>query len=152
MATNSRSAFQPARLPIDDDAFAKADQKGSRLRARGPLAAATRYADGRIHVELNNGCALEFPIKHAQGLASATVFNLPKVEIQATGLGLYWPALDTDLDVPALVKGVLGSKHWMAEIGAAGGKATTKAKRAAARANGKLGDRPARSRAPTTEV
>ncbi len=148
MATKSPSQPQPTRAAVGDDAFAKANEQGARLLSRGPLAVAARYAAGRIHVELNNGCAFEFPIDHAQGLVGAAVAKLKQIEIQAAGLGLYWPALDTDLYVPALVKGVLGSKQWMAEIGAAGGKATTKAKRTAARANGKLGGRPARSRTP----
>ena len=71
---------------MGDDAFAKANEQGARLRARGPLAVAARYAAGRIHVALNNGCAFEFPIEHAQGLAGATVVNLRKIEAQAAGL------------------------------------------------------------------
>ncbi len=149
MATNLPSLSPPTRPTLGDETFAKANEQGARLLSRGPLAVAAHYAAGRIHVELNNGCAFEFPIDHAQGLAGAAVAKLKQIEVQAAGLGLYWPALDTDLYVPALVKGVLGSKQWMAEIGAAGGKATTKAKRTAARANGKLGGRPTRSRAPT---
>ena len=73
--------------------------------------------------------------------------SLRNIEISATGLGLHWPKLDADLYVPALVKGVLGTKQWMTQIGAAGGKAVTVAKAAAARANGKLGGRPHKTRA-----
>jgi len=54
------------------------------------------------------------------------------------------------LYVPALVKGVLGTKQWMSQIGTAGGRAATVAKAAAARANGKLGGRPRKSRALET--
>lgn len=42
------------------------------------------------------------------------------------------------------MKGALGTKQWMAEIGAAGGRAASPAKAAAARANGALGGRPKR--------
>jgi hypothetical protein len=84
------------------------------------LATAARYVAGRIHVELNNG------------------------------LGLHWPMLDADLYVPALVKGILGTKQWMTQIGAVGGSASTVAKAAAARANGKLGGRPRKPRALET--
>ena len=43
----------------------------------------------------------------------------------------------------ALLEGFLGSRRWMAaEMGQRGGKATTEAKAAAARENGKLGGRP----------
>ena len=124
---------------IDDAVFAKASEQGRRLLARGPLATAARYAAGHIRVELNNGCAFEFPVKHAQGLAGAKAADLRTIEIQASGLGLYWPKLDADLYVPGLVKGILGAKQWMARIGASGGKATTRAKATAARVNGKLG-------------
>jgi len=44
------------------------------------------------------------------------------------------------------MQGVFGSKKWMAaELGAAGGKASTAAKVAAARENGRKGGRPRRS-------
>ncbi len=127
---------------IDDATFAKANERGRKLLARGPLAISARYDTGRIHVELNNGCAFVFPADHAQGLAGAKAIQLRAIEITAAGLGLYWPKLDTDLYVPSLVKGVLGTKEWMAHIGATGGKAVTVAKAAASRSNGKLGGRP----------
>jgi Protein of unknown function (DUF2442) len=140
MATEKRRISK-----IDDSVFAKASERGRRLLTRGPLATAARYTAGRIHVELNNGCAFEFPVKHAQGLAGAKATDLRNIEIQASGLSLHWPRIDADLYVPALVKGVLGTQQWMAEIGAAGGKVASRAKAAAARANGKLGGRPKKS-------
>jgi Protein of unknown function (DUF2442) len=127
-------------------AFAQASERGRRLLARGPLAVAAKYEAGRIRVELNNGCAFEFPVAHAQDLAGAKVTDLRTIQISAAGLGLHWPKLDADLYVPALVKGVLGTKQWMAQIGAAGGRATTDAKAAAARANGNLGGRPLKTK------
>lgn len=133
---------------IEDDSFAKASESGRRLLARGPLATAARYESGRIHVELSNGCAFEFPVAHAQGLAGAKVAELRSIKIQSKGLGLYWPKLDADLYVPTLVKGILGTSQWMAQIGASGGKAATQIKSAASRANGKLGGRPKKSREP----
>lgn len=135
---------------IDEATFAKATHQGRRILARGPLATAARYEAGRIHVELNNGCAFEFPVEHAQGLAGAKASDLRTIEVSAAGLGLHWPKLDADLYVPALVKGVLGTKQWMAQIGAVGGRAATGAKAAAARANGKLGGRPRKPRALET--
>lgn len=132
---------------IDEAALAKASQRGRRLLARGPLATAAKYAAGRIRVELNNGCAFEFPVAHAQGLAGAKAAELRIIEVSASGLGPHWPQLDADLYVPALVKGILGTKQWMTQIGALGGTATTVAKAEAARANGKLGGRPRKPRA-----
>jgi hypothetical protein len=135
---------------IDEASFANASERGRRLLVRGPLATAARYVAGRIHVELNNGCAFEFPVAHAQGLAGAKATDLRTIEVSAAGLGLHWPTLDADLYVPALVKGILGTKQWMTQIGAVGGRASTVAKAAAARANGKLGGRPRKPRALET--
>ena len=132
---------------IDEATLAKASERGRRILARGPLATAAKYAAGRIRVELNNGCAFEFPVEQAQGLAGAKAADLRHIEISAAGLGLHWPKLDADLHMPALVKGVLGTKQWMNQIGAAGGKSVTVARAAAARANGKLGGRPRKTRA-----
>lgn len=136
---------------IDDAAFNKASEAGKRLLLRGPLATAVRYAAGRVHVELSNGCAFAFPASHTQGLAGAEQADLKSIEISAAGLGLYWPRLEVDLYVPSLLKGVLGTKHWMAQIGSAGGKAKSTAKSLSSRANGKLGGRPKASRLQTVE-
>ena len=143
MATDKQTLFL-----IDEATYAKANERGARVLARGPLATAAKYEAGRIHVELNNGCAFEFPVEQAQGLAGAKVTDLRIIEIQSRGLGLHWPTLDADLYVPSLVKGILGSKQWMAQIGTAGGKTSTVAKAAAARANGKRGGRPKKNREP----
>ena len=143
MATDKQALFL-----IDEATYAKANERGARVLARGPLATAAKYESGRIHVELNNGCAFEFPVEQAQGLAGAKVTDLRIIEIQSRGLGLHWPTLDADLYVPTLVKGILGTKQWMAQIGTAGGKTSTVAKAAAARANGKRGGRPKKNREP----
>jgi Protein of unknown function (DUF2442) len=127
---------------IDEAVFAKASERGRKVLARGPLAISARYEDGRIHVELNNGCAFIFPVENAQELVGAKISQLRAIEVTSAGLGLYWPKLETDLYVPSLVKGVLGTKDWMAKIGASGGRVSTPTKAAASRNNGKLGGRP----------
>ena len=58
-------------------------------------------------------------------------------------LGVYFPWLDTDFYIPALLEGIFGSQKWMAaRLGAKGGRVKSLAKSAAARANGRLGGRP----------
>ena len=102
----------------------------------------------RVVVGLNSGMQLAFPVRLAEGLADAAPDDLAEIEISTTGLGLHWPKLDADVYVPALLQGVFGSKQWMAaQLGAAGGKARTKAKIAAARENGLKGGRPRRATA-----
>ena len=141
-ALNGGEFMTTAKAAIPVEQFNKATEQGARMLARGPLATSARYSMGRIHVELNNGCAFEFPVSHAQELSGAKAVDLRHIEITAAGLGLYWPSLDADLWVPNLIKGVLGTKQWMAHIGAAGGKSVSEAKASAARANGKRGGRP----------
>ncbi|HZS28339.1 MAG TPA: hypothetical protein VFB76_14000 [Candidatus Angelobacter sp.] len=70
---------------------------------------------------------------------------MQEIEISPSGFGIYFPKLDADLYLPAILEGLLGSKKWMAaRLGQVGGKSRSAAKRAAARANGKLGGRPKR--------
>ena len=122
--------------------FEKAVDAGRRAFVRGPLALSARYEAGRFHVALNNGCMFAFPVQHVDGLAGAKVAHLKGVKVEASGLGLHWPHLDVDLYVPAVVKGLLGSRQWMAQIGALGGRAKSDAKAASSRANGARGGRP----------
>ncbi len=101
----------------------------------------------RVVVRLNTGIEVTFPVALAEGLAGASPGDLAEIEVSPTGLGLHWPRLDADLYVPAMLRGVLGSRSWMAaHLGAAGGKARSPAKAAAARKNGRKGGRPRRDR------
>jgi len=117
------------------------------LRQRGHATRA-RYdrRTRRVVVGLNNGVQIAFPPHLAEGLIGASEEELSDIEITPAGLGLHWPKLDADVYVPALMNGIFGSKRWMAaELGAAGGRASTPAKAAAARDNGLKGGRPRRS-------
>jgi len=115
-----------------------------RLQAQ-PRAVAVRYdrRAGRIVVSLSNGLELGIPVAKAQGVAGAKASDLAAIEITPTGLGLHWPKLDADLYLPALLQGLFGTRRWMASLmGKAGGSATSPAKKAASRANGRRGGRP----------
>ncbi|HWK88925.1 MAG TPA: DUF2442 domain-containing protein, partial [Longimicrobium sp.] len=102
----------------------------------------------RVVIELTNGCLYAFPARYGQGLQDATPAQLEQVEVTPGGFGLHWEDLDVDLTVPGLVAGVFGSKRWMEQyaraMGRVGGKASTEAKAAAARVNGRKGGRPRR--------
>ena len=93
-------------------------------------------------VSLSNGCLFSFPPEKAQGLSTATAAQLAQVEVVGRGYGLHWAELDADLSVPGLLAGLFGSASWMREMGRRGGSATTAAKQAAARENGRKGGRP----------
>jgi hypothetical protein len=127
---------------FDEEAIGATMRADERL-ARDPRAIAARYEDGRIVIDLSTHYRVSFSPERAQGLAGATPSDLAEIEITPSGYGLHWPKLDADLWLPALLEGVFGSRAWMAaRLGAEGGKATSDAKAAAARENGKRGGRP----------
>ena len=124
--------------------FEKAEKRMTALMQAGHAIKARydRRAE-RIVVGLSNGVQIAFPAHLAEGLTEASADDLSEIEISTTGLGLHWPKLDADIYVPALMQGVFGSqKRMAAELGAAGGRASTAAKTAAARENGRKGGRP----------
>ena len=82
---------------ITADQFAKGMVAGKRLRRLMPLAVSTKHVQGRVHVELNSGCAFVFPAASAQDLVSASIASLKEIEVQGAGLGLHWPQLGADL-------------------------------------------------------
>jgi Protein of unknown function (DUF2442) len=127
------------------DNFDLADQRARNLRSDFPTALAARYDRrwDRVVVRLNSGLDIAFLPQATQGLEDAKFSQLRKIEISPSGFGLYFPELDADIYLPALLKGFLGSKKWMAaRLGTVGGKSRSSAKVAAARQNGKLGGRP----------
>ena len=101
---------------------------------------------GRVILELSSGGWFAFRPEDAQGLSDATVTELRRIEILPGNFAIDFPLLDVQFDVKAIMQGHFGSKKWMAaRLGAAGGSVKSKAKSAAARANGKLGGRPRKS-------
>jgi len=128
-----------------NDNIEQADRRASELQAHLPRAVSARYDPkaGRIVIHLSSRLIVSFAPEDAQGLENARPSQLNEIEISPSGFGLHFPALDADLYVPGLLEGFLGSKSWMASrLGQVGGLATSKAKKAAARANGRLGGRP----------
>jgi hypothetical protein len=123
----------------------RANAQGRALRANRLGAVAARYDDGsgKVVVTLDNGIEICFAPALAQGLEGARPEQLASIEISPSGFGLYFPDLDADLYLPALLDGVFGSQGWTAaRMGEVGGRVSTQAKAAAARANGRLGGRP----------
>ena len=132
-------------MDLTDDLIDAANQRGAALKAAFPAAVSVRYDRrvARVVIVLASGLELAFSPKQVQGLQQAQAAELADAEISPSGLGIYFPHLDTDIYLPSLLEGFLGSRRWMAaEIGKLGGRASTEAKAAAARENGKLGGRP----------
>jgi len=127
------------------DNFGLANQRAKQLQETFPKAVSARYdrKNRSIEIHLSSNLKVIFSPRDAQGLGEATASQLQEIEITPSGFGIHFPKLDTDLYLPALLQGFLGSRNWMASrLGQAGGKSRSAAKRAASRANGKLGGRP----------
>jgi len=127
------------------DEFTVATRRGARRRAAGPIAVSARYdrRRDRVVVSLSTGLELAFPPRIAQGLEHAAPADLADIELSPSGFGIHFPKLDAHLYLPALLQGGFGSKAGMAaQLGAAGGRARSAGKAAAARANGRRGGRP----------
>lgn len=127
------------------DHFLLATRRAKQLQAAMPRAIAAHYdrASGRIVVRLSSRLDVSFSPHDTQGLEGAKPWQLEEIEISPSGFGIHFPTLDADLYVPGLLEGLLGSKRWMASrLGHLGGKSRSTAKKAASRANGRLGGRP----------
>jgi hypothetical protein len=122
-----------------------ANVRARALEKSAPRTVAARYdrRTGRIVVELSSNVIVSFLPGDVQGLEDARPSQLTDIEISPSGFGLHFPAVDADLYVPGILDGLLGSRKWMASrLGQRGGQSRSRAKKAAARANGSLGGRP----------
>ncbi len=133
---------------VTRDEYAEATERGKRIFAAPTAAVSAGYdrVRDRIVVRLRSGLEISFSPKDAQGFEGATPAQLSEIEITPMRDGLFWPQLDEGLWIPGILEGILGTRKWMAaRLGRAGGAATTPAKKAASRANGRLGGRPKRA-------
>ena len=130
-----------------NDTFEMADERAQALHKTLPRAVSARYdsASRRVVIDLSSKLSVSFSPLDAQGLENAKPSELDEIEISPSGFGIHFPKLDADLYVPALLEGFLGSTKWMAaRLGQLGGRSQSRAKKAASRANGRLGGRPAK--------
>jgi hypothetical protein len=128
--------------------FELANQRAKDLETSVPRVVSVHYnrKTGRIVIQLSSKLIVSFSPSDVEGLEDATPSQLNEIEISPSGFGIHFPAVDADLYVPALLNGFLGSKKWMASrLGQIGGQSRSTAKKAASRANGRLGGRPRRA-------
>ena len=127
--------------------FAAASRRGAARRQNQPLATAVRYdADRGVMIELNNDCLMCLPLRLLPELDGASPKDLRRVTILGAGQAIEWPTLDQQFDVLQLLADAVGAKALMAKLGQRGGRVKSKAKAAAARANGSKGGRPRKRR------
>jgi hypothetical protein len=131
-------------MEISEQEFQAATRRGEEVRRKGYAVRADYDSrQNRLVVDLNTGVTIMVPVHLIEELSDANADDLGEIEISPAGTALHWPRLDADVYVPGLMQGIYGTKRWMAaQLGAAGGSATSPAKSAAARANGAKGGRP----------
>lgn len=126
-------------------------ERYARARARGQARAEDASAvvnasydadrDG-IMLTFRGGGAMAIPRKVIPGLERASAAKLADIQVSPAGDALSWPALDVDVYVPGLVERAFGTRLFAAATGRRGGRRRSKAKAAAAKANGAKGGRP----------
>ena len=97
-------------VELTTEQFEAAKVRGDAL-LRGPHAERAHYKvrQGRIIVRLITGAEISFDPKGAKGLQHAKQRDLEVIEVDALGLGIYFPRLDADLYAPALYAAILES-------------------------------------------
>lgn len=102
-------------VELTSEQFEAAKARGA-ARLRGPRAESAHYdiERDRVIVRLISGVEIGFAPRDVEGLEHASASELSAIKVEAFGLGIHFPAIDADVYVPALLKGVLGSKRWMA--------------------------------------
>ena len=122
-------------MAITDKEFESANRRGAMKKGAFLVAVSVRYDRrvARVVITLATGLELAFAPKHAQGLEHTHPADLADAEITPSGLGIHFPRLDTDIYLPALLEGFLGSKRWIAaQIGKIGDRPKKKKELAAA--------------------
>lgn len=138
-------------MAITNSQMQVARTRAQELKSHVPQATGAIYnpGTGLVCIRLSNGIVIGLPAAQTQGLEVANAKMLSEIHISPSGYGIHFPKLDVDLYLPALMEGIFGTKAWMTERGRKGGQATSKVKKDAARANGKLGGRPRKTEEPT---
>src|SRR5688572_31021974 len=121
----------------------------ARARGRSRVADPSSVVDARydsdtdaIDLKFGGGGSMSIPRRIVPGLERATESNVETIVVSPAGDALSWPALDIDVYVPGLVERAFGARLFAASSGRRGGRRRSKAKAAAAKANGAKGGRP----------
>ena len=128
----------------DRERYARARALGQ-ARAQDPSAVVgARYDPEKdlIELEFAGGSSMTIPRNVVPELQRATASKMESIVVSPAGDALSWPSLDVDVYVPGLVERAFGTRLFAAATGRRGGRRRSKAKAAAAKANGAKGGRP----------
>jgi hypothetical protein len=68
-----------------------------------------RHQAGRIHIEMESGLELSFPVTGNPRLENKSEQQLSNIELSP--YGLHWPDLDEDLSIRGIVAGDFGQRR-----------------------------------------
>ena len=128
----------------DRERYARARALGE-ARAQDPSAVVgARYDSEEDLIELKfaGGSSMTIPRNVVPELERASASKIESIVVSPAGDALSWPSLDVDVYVPGLVERAFGTRLFAAATGRRGGRRRSKAKAAAAKANGAKGGRP----------
>ena len=128
----------------DRERYVRARARGE-ARAQDPSAVVGARYDPEgdlIDLKFGGGGSMAIPRKAVPGLQRASASHIAAIVVSPAGDALSWPSLDVDVYVPGLVERAFGSRLFAAATGRRGGQRRSKAKAAAAKANGVKGGRP----------
>jgi hypothetical protein len=94
-------------MDLTEREFDAANLRGERMLARFPAAVAVHYdcAAACIVISLSNGKELAVDPKNIPGLETAKPQDLTDAQISPYGQGIYFPLIDADIYIPALLEG-----------------------------------------------
>jgi len=128
----------------DRERFARARARGQ-TRAQDPSAVVEAQYDptrDAIDLRFRSGGSMTIPRKIIAGLEDVSASALGEISVSPAGDALSWRSLNIDVYVPGLVERAFGTQLFARATGQRGGQRRSKAKAAAARANGAKGGRP----------
>lgn len=130
--------------PKDRERYAQARARGQSHVADPSSVIDARYDAGAdaIDLKFSGGGSMSIPRRLVPGLKRAAESKIEPIVVSPAGDALSWPSLDIDIYVPGLVERAFGTRLFAASTGRLGGRRRSKAKAAAARANGAKGGRP----------
>ena len=128
----------------DRERFARARARGQARSQDGSAVVDAHYDGGRdtINLWFRSGGSMMIPRRIIPGLRDAPASSLEPISVSPAGDALSWLSLDVDVHVPGLVDRAFGTRLFAAATGRRGGRSRSKAKAAAAKANGARGGRP----------
>lgn len=127
----------------DRERFARARARGEARSQDASAVVDARYDADRDTVDLTfrGGGSMMIPRHIIPGLKQEHASDEP-ITISPAGDALSWSSVDIDVYVPGLVERAFGARLFAAATGRQGGRRRSKAKAAAAKANGAKGGRP----------